>query len=177
MGSNSFITPLCTTCHQALRLPVQKGAPEGYTPVGKYDFVYTSSHTFDPSDSHDGTCGFYAFLLGTMRSGDITAMVRDQTGLEEQVMRMQQPPFVMYTEFWFRDNFMDSQREMDEQLLIGSLYFPLNPGMSVMFQLFEVCPGWGQSAATRTLSHAPRSTGETVAWRLPVFPSHSFSSQ
>lgn len=62
-------------------------------------------------------------------------MVRDQIGLEEQVRRMQ-PPFVMYVDFWFRDNFSDrdSEGEMDEQfdecLLMGSLYFPLEPGMS-----------------------------------------------
>lgn len=141
--------------------------------MGKYEFVYTPAHTFNPSDSHDGTCGFYAFLLGIMQSSDVTAMVRDQIGLEEQVMRMQQPPFVMYTEFWFRDNFMDSQREVDEQLLIGSLYFPLNPGMYAMVQLFQLRLGWGHDEGTGTLSPASRITGEAVAWRLPMFSSHS----
>lgn len=134
------ITPICTQCRHALRLPEHDDVDSGggYTSVAKYDFLYTTSHTFEPHDSHNGTCGFYIFLLGVMRSTDVTAMVRDQIGLEEQVRRMQ-PPFVMYAEFWFRDNFSgrDSDREVEEQfdecLLMGSLYFPLNPGMSRRF--------------------------------------------
>lgn len=74
-------------------------------------------------------------------------MVRDQIGLEEQVRRMQ-PPFVMYADFWFRDDFSDrdSGQEMDEHfdecLLMGSLYFPLNPGM---FARRTPGTGWAQT--------------------------------
>lgn len=130
------ITPICANCRHALRLPAynQRGSGD-YTPVGQFDFLYTISHTFEPHESHDGACAFYVFLLQTMRATDVTAMVRDQIGLEEQVRRMQ-PPFVMHAEFWFRDDFADrdGDRQMEEQfdecLLIGSLYFPLKPGMS-----------------------------------------------
>lgn len=130
-----ILTSLCIKCRQALRLPGQNSDTGGYTPIAKYDFLYTDSHTFEPHDSHNGTCGFYVFLLGVMRSIDVTVMVRDQIGLEEQV-RSLQPPFVMWVELWFRDNFSDrdSEREVDEPfdecLLMGSLYFPLGPGMS-----------------------------------------------
>ncbi|KAJ4424991.1 hypothetical protein N0V82_000273 [Gnomoniopsis sp. IMI 355080] len=128
-------TPLCTSCRHALCLPRPDSDSGGYTPVAKYDFFYTASHTFEPHESHDGTCGFYVFLLGVVRSTEVTAMVRDQIGLEEQVRRLQ-PPFVMYVDFWFRDNFSDRDSEQetgeqfDECLLMGSLYFPLGPGMS-----------------------------------------------
>ncbi|KAJ4391382.1 hypothetical protein N0V93_004999 [Gnomoniopsis smithogilvyi] len=128
------VTTICTRCRDALCLPRQNSDSAGYTPVAKYDFLYTTSHTFEPHDSHDGTCGFYVFLLGVMQSNEVTAMVRDQIGLEEQV-RSIQPPFVMYADLWFRDNFSDrdSEQETDEQpdecLLMGSLYFPLGPGL------------------------------------------------
>lgn len=128
---------LCVKCRQALRLPGQNSDTAGYTPVAKYNFLYTESHTFEPHDSHDGTCDFYVFLLGVMRSIDVTAMVRDQIGLEEQVRRLQ-PPFVMWVDFWFRDNFSDRDIEQeldgpfDECLLMGSLYFPLGPSMSCL---------------------------------------------
>lgn len=142
MSPSSFegeITLLCTTFRHALRLPGHESESGGYTPVGKFEFTYTASHTFDACDSHDGACGFYAFLLGTLRSSDVTAMVRDQIGLEleELVMRMRPPPFVMYLELWFRDNFSDRERDVGEQfdecLLVGSLYSALNPGMCGWF--------------------------------------------
>lgn len=129
------VTSLCSSCQVALRLPGHQS--DGYTPVGKYNFVYTSSHNFDTHDTHDGECDFYVFLLKILRSRDVQDMVKDQTGLEEQVDRMRLP-VVMCAEFWFRDNFSSSEREtdglFDECLLIGSLFFPLNPGM-----LFQPC--------------------------------------
>lgn len=122
---------LCSSCQAVLRLPGPES--DGYTPVGKYNFLYTSSHNFDIHDTHDHECDFYSFLLGILRSRDVRDMVKDQTGLEEQLRRIRLP-VVMCVELWFRDDFSGSDRGtrglFDECLLIGSLFIPLNPGTS-----------------------------------------------